>query len=76
MDALEAVLLAAHAGIVAETPEEGFAQIRNLTGTDFSDAELADAVAVGVCDGQLCEPVRLLPQRLQCFWQLEVVRAQ
>jgi hypothetical protein len=74
MDARGVVLQAAQVGVRAETPEEGFAQIRSLSGTDFSDVELADAVAAAVRDRLLREPVRLLPQHLKCFWQLELAQ--
>lgn len=71
MDAREAVLNAAHVGVRADTAEEGFARIRRITGKEFSDAELAEAVAASVRDGLVLDPVRLLPQCLQCFWQLQ-----
>jgi hypothetical protein len=74
MDAQEAVLSAARTGVRADSAEEGFAQIRGITGTDFPDAELADAVAVSVHNGLVPDPIRLLPQHLQCFWQLELAR--
>jgi hypothetical protein len=70
MSAREAVLTAAHFGVRADNAEEGYAQIRNVTGTMFPDAELAEAVAASVRDGLIQDPVRLLPQHLQCFWQL------
>jgi hypothetical protein len=70
MSAREAVLTAARSGVRADNAEEGYAQIRSITGTDFPDAELAEAVAASVRDGLIGDPVQLLPQRLQCFWQL------
>ena len=70
MIAREAVLTAAHLGVRADNAEEGYAQIRSITGTEFPDAELAGAVAEIVHDGLIRDPVRLLPQHLQCFWQL------
>jgi hypothetical protein len=70
MSAREAVLTAAHLGVRADNAEEGYAQIRSITGTEFPDAELAGAVAEIVHDGLIRDPVRLLPQHLQCFWQL------
>ncbi len=73
MTALEVVLAAARMNLRADTPEDGFAKIRNLSGFRFSDVELAQAVADGVRDHLLREPVRLLPGCLQCFWQLELV---
>jgi hypothetical protein len=70
MSAREAVLTAAHLGVRADNAEEGYAQIRRISGTEFPDADLAEAVAEIVHDGLIRDPVRLLPQRLQCFWQL------
>jgi hypothetical protein len=70
MSAREAVLTAAHLGVRADNAEEGYAQIRSITGAEFPDAELAEAVAEIVHDGLIRDPVRLLPQHLQCFWQL------
>jgi hypothetical protein len=70
MSAREAVLTAAHFGVRADNAEEGYAQIRSITATEFADAELAEAVAASVRDGLIRDPVRLLPQHLQCFWQL------
>lgn len=70
MSAREAVLTAAHLGVRADNAEEGYAQIRSITGTEFPDAELAGAVAEIVHDGLIRDPVRLLSQQLQCFWQL------
>jgi len=72
ISAREAVLTAARMGVRADTPEEGFARIRSLSGFPFSDAELAEAVAGAVGDGLLRDPARLLPRHLQCFWQLEL----
>jgi hypothetical protein len=72
MSAREAVLVAARVGLRADTPEEGFAQIRSLSGFHFSDPELAQAVAEAVGDRLVLDPVRLLPGHLQCFWQLEL----
>ena len=51
MSAREAVLTAAHLGVRADNAEEGYAQIRSITGTEFPDAELAGAVAEIVHDG-------------------------
>ena len=70
ISASEAVLAAARAGMRAETAEEGFAEVRALSGTNLSDAALAEAVAAGIRDGLLRDPVRLLPGRLQCCWNL------
>jgi hypothetical protein len=70
MSAREAVLTAAHLGVWADNAEEGYAQIRSITDTEFPDAELAEAVAEIVHDGLIRDPVRLLSQQLQCFWQL------
>jgi hypothetical protein len=72
MDARDAVLSAARRGVEADTAEEGFARIRDASGTSFSDAELAVAVATGVRESVICDPVRLLPGRLQCCWRLEL----
>jgi hypothetical protein len=72
MSAREALLMAARMGVRADTPEEGFAQIRSMTALAFTDAELAEAVAEGVRNRLLLDPVRLLPGHLQCFWQLEL----
>ena len=72
MSAREAVLSAARMGLRADTPEDGFAQIRRLSASDFSDTELAEAVAETVGDRLMRDPVRLLPGCLQCFWQLEL----
>lgn len=73
MDALEAVLYSARCGVQTATPEEGFARIRYLTDALLSDATLAEAVAAAVRDGLLRDPVRLLPGRLQCCWELELI---
>lgn len=72
MSAREAVLSAARMGLCADTPEDGFAQIRSVSGSHLSDAELAEAVADAVADRSVRDPVRLLPGHLQCFWQLEL----
>jgi hypothetical protein len=72
MDARQAVLVAARAGIRAESAEEGYASIRRLTATAFSDSELADAVAAAVAERVILDPVRLLPGALQCHWRLEL----
>jgi hypothetical protein len=72
MTASDAVLAAARTGVRADTPEEGFARIRSLSGLSFTDAQLAEAVAELVGDRLLLDPVRLLPGQLQCFWQLEL----
>ncbi|HJS86158.1 MAG TPA: hypothetical protein VJ779_11925 [Acetobacteraceae bacterium] len=71
MDAREAVLTAARAGLRADTAEEGFVLIRRMTGTRFSDAELANAVASAVAEKRIRDPVRLMPGALQCHWKLE-----
>jgi hypothetical protein len=73
-NAREAVLAAARTGLRADTAEEGFAQIRSLNGSQFSDTELAQAVAEAVRNRLLRDPVRLLPGHLQCFWQLELAK--
>jgi hypothetical protein len=70
----EAVLAAARIGVDADTAEEGFIEIRTLTGMTFSDAELAEAIAKAVRDCLVRDPVRLLPGALQCRWQLELAR--
>ncbi len=70
--ARETVLAAARMGVEADTAEEGYAEIRALTATGFSDAELADAVAGAVHDGVLGDPVCLPPGRLQCCWKLSI----
>jgi hypothetical protein len=72
MNPQQAVLTAARAGLRAETAEDGFAAIRAMTGTAFSDTELAEAVANAVAERRLRDPVRLLPGALQCHWKLEV----
>lgn len=72
MTAHEAVLTAARMGVRADTPEEGLAQIRSMSGLALTDAELAEVVAEGVRNRLLLDPVRLLPGHLQCFWQLEL----
>ena len=71
MDAREAVLAAAQTGLRADTAEEGFALIRKMTGTGFSDAAFADAVAGAVAEKRVRDPVRLMPGALQCHWRLE-----
>jgi hypothetical protein len=72
MDAREAVLAAARAGLRAETAEEGFAAIRERTRSAFSNAELADAVAAAVAERVVVDPVRLMPGALQCHWRLSL----
>lgn len=72
MRAGEAVLVAARVGLRAEIAEEGFAAIRSLTETSFSDAELAAAIAEAIADELICDPVRLSPGALQCRWTLEL----
>ena len=72
MSARDAVLAAARMGLRADTPEDGFAQIRSVSGSHLSDAALAAAVAEGVGDRLVRDPVRLLPGCLQCFWQLQL----
>jgi hypothetical protein len=72
MNARDAVMVAARMGLRADSAEEGFAQIRSLSGGSFSDAELAQAVTEAVRERLLHDPVRLLPGHLQCFWQLEL----
>jgi hypothetical protein len=72
MSTREAVLSAARMGLQADTPENGFEQIRSMCGSHFSDTELAEAVAKAVGDRLVHDPVRLLPGCLQCFWQLEL----
>ena len=72
MSPRDAVLAAARIGVDADTAEDGFAEIRALTGTKFTDAELAEAVATTVCDRLIRDPVRLLPSALQCRWLLEM----
>jgi len=72
MTAHEVVLAAARMGVRADTPEEGFAQIRSMSGLALTDAELAEIVAEGVRNRLLLDPVRLLPGCLQCFWKLEL----
>ncbi len=72
MDARETVLAAARTGLRADTAEEGFAGIRRRTGTAFTDAELADAVAALVAEGLLRDPVRLEQGALQCHWRAEL----
>ena len=72
IDERRAVLVAARAGLQAESAEEGFAAIRRLTGTAFTDAVLAQAVAEAVASGQVPDPVRLMPGALQCLWRLEL----
>ena len=76
MKAREAVLNAARIGVRADNAEEGCTEIRSMTGTDFSDAELAEAVRLNVREGLVRDPIRLLPQHLQCFWQLELTEDQ
>jgi hypothetical protein len=76
MEACKAVLNAARIGVRADNAEECFAEIRSMTGTDFSDAKLAEAVRLNVCEGLIRDPIRLLPQHLQCFWQLELAGDQ
>ncbi len=71
MSPRDAVLIAARIGTEADTAEEGFTNIRALTGTTFSNTELAEAVAAAVRDGFIRDPVRLLSGALQCRWQLE-----
>lgn len=66
----EAVLAAARAGVDADTAEEGFAEIRALTGLAVSDAALAEAVAACVRERLVRDPVRLEPGALQCRWVL------
>ena len=72
MDAREVVLTAARKGLRAETAEEGFAAMRRVTSTSFSDAELAGAVAAAVAERVLRDPIRLMPGALQCHWKLEL----
>jgi hypothetical protein len=72
MTSRDAVLTAAQATVDADTAEEGLAEIRALAGTEFSDAELAAAVAAAVREGLVRDPVRLLPGALQCRWRLEL----
>jgi len=72
ISAREAVLGAARKGLRADTPEDGFARIRSVSGSHLSDTELAEAVAQAVRNRLLLDPVRLLPGHLQCFWQLEL----
>lgn len=74
MSPREAILTAARIGVDADTAEEGFAEIRTVTGMTCSDTELAEAVAAAVRDGLVRDPVRLLPGALQCRWQLELAR--
>jgi hypothetical protein len=74
MTAREAVLAVARMGLRAETAEEGFAAIRHMTETAFSDAELAEALAETVASHVIRDPVRLLPGALQCHWRLEFAR--
>lgn len=68
----EAVLAAARTGLRADTAEEGYAEIRALTGAGFPDAELAEAVARVVADRLVRDPVRLMAGALQCHWKLEL----
>jgi hypothetical protein len=75
MDARDAVLAAARMGLRADSAEEGYAQIRSLSGASFSDSELSQAIAEAVRERLLRDPVRLLPGHLQCFWQLELADA-
>jgi hypothetical protein len=75
MTARDAVLAAARMGLRADCAEEGFAEIRSVSGVSFSDSELAQAVSDTVRERLLRDPVRLLPGHLQCFWQLELVDA-
>ncbi len=72
MDAREAVLAAAQTGLRADDAEAGFAAIRATTGTAFSDAELARAVALSVAERLVRDPVRLPPGSLQCHWHLQL----
>jgi hypothetical protein len=74
MNAREAVLSAARLGVRADNAEDGYAQIRSMTGMVFADADLAEAVAAGVREGLIRDPVQLLPQHLQCVWQLVLER--
>ncbi len=74
MDAFDAVMAAARIGVRADTAEEGFALIRDRADTAASDAELAEAVAAGVRNGMLRDPVRLEAGHLQCYWKLELTR--
>ena len=71
----DAVLAAASDRPRGDTAESGYATIRTLTGTNFSDAELAEAVAVCVADGLLRDPVRLEQGALQCYWRAELTPA-
>jgi hypothetical protein len=75
MNAREAVLAAAREGLRADTAEEGFSEIRRLLGVDFTDAELANALAEAVAQHLVRDPVRLLPGALQCHWRLECVES-
>ncbi len=75
MDAREAVLAAAAVGVRADTAEEGLAAIREATRTTFSDAELGEAVATAIANGQVRDPVRLPAGALQCHWRLEMAPA-
>ncbi|MEO9189269.1 MAG: hypothetical protein ABI224_04585 [Acetobacteraceae bacterium] len=74
-DPRDAILIAARDRPRADAAEAGYATIRALTATDFSDAALADAVALCVAEGLLRDPVRLEQGALQCYWRAELTPA-
>lgn len=60
--------------IDADDADSGLAQLHGLL-PSHTVAELAEAVGAAVRNGWLRDPVRLLPGRLHCRWQLELTQA-
>jgi len=50
----------------------GIAAFEMIIGRKVDEGEFRDALACAVAGGDLRDPVRLLPQSLQCYWHVEL----
>jgi hypothetical protein len=52
--------------------EAGFERFRLIAGASVDYQAFCDAVSECLCEGLICEPIRLPEGALQCHWHLEL----